>query len=201
MQNPLNILRSRKALDKAEPIACCVQEGGIDCTDIDLLLREFETPLLRYVQKVLGRGASEGEDIVQETFIRFCSQLANKGRDSLANPASWLFRVARNLCMDHGRHQSVLNGAREQVRAEQKEEGLVDEGAEEILHREACSVALEELGRLPELEREVLSLKFIGELKLREIGHVTGLSTSTADYRLNRGLEILRKKLKERGIF
>ena len=55
----------------------------------------------RYAASVLGDNA-QGEDVAQETFIR----LMTKAQTWEANGAglkSWLFRVARNLCIDHKR--------------------------------------------------------------------------------------------------
>ena len=55
----------------------------------------------RYAASVLGDNA-QGEDVAQETFIR----LMKKAQTWEANGAglkSWLFRVARNLCIDHKR--------------------------------------------------------------------------------------------------
>jgi RNA polymerase sigma-70 factor, ECF subfamily len=172
----------------------------LELGDIEAVLSEFESPLLRYVEKVLGRASAQGEDIVQETFIRLYSQVAQKGKGSIDNPASWLFRVARNLCMDHLRRQKVDDRAKDEALREPGREVSGENGLELMLHREACSAAVEELGRLPAAEREVLSLKLFKDFKLREISHVTGMSLSMAGYRMNKALEILRERLKERGV-
>lgn len=182
------------------PLAPKTTDGALDYTDIQALFAEFETPLLRYVERILGRRSSEGEDIVQETFIRLYSQVARNGRDSVENPASWLFKVARNLCMDHGRRQAVDEKAKATVEAERAGAAGEQHGLDAAVQREACGVAMEELDRLPEPEREVLCLKLFKDFKLREIGEVTGLTVSMADYRLNRALGLLRDRLMERGL-
>lgn len=180
-------------------------QGDFDLADISSVVSEFESPLLRYVDRILGSSASEREDVVQETFIRLYSQITKNGTQSIENPASWLFRVARNLSMDLLRRRSVDRRAQEKAVTglEEKtgaEEGPAD-GLEQMLQREAGDAAMEELARLPGPEKEVLELKLLKDLKLREISHVTGVSVSMAGYRLNRGLDTIRNRLKERGIF
>src|ERR1043165_2813009 len=59
-------------------------------------VREFESPLLLYAFRLL-KDEQEAQDVVQETFLRLCSQdtAELEGRISV-----WLFSVCRNLCMD-----------------------------------------------------------------------------------------------------
>lgn len=55
----------------------------------------------RYAAYVLGDTA-QGEDVTQETFIRLMKK-AQTWEAGGASLKSWLYRVARNLCIDHKR--------------------------------------------------------------------------------------------------
>ena len=70
----------------------------------------------------------------------------------------------------------------------------------EVLRHEAREVALRELGELDEQYRQVVLLKIIQGMTLREVAEVAGISTSLANYRLNKGLEELTQRLKKAGV-
>ena len=53
-----------------------------------------------------------------------------------------------------------------------------------------------ELRDLPDQQKQVLLLKVIGDMSLRQISKVTGMSVSNASYRLNQGLRELSRRLK-----
>jgi len=56
------------------------------------------------------------------------------------------------------------------------------------------------LHRLPEEQRQVLLLRVVQGMKLREISEVTGLSVGNAGYRISEGLQELARRLKARGV-
>jgi RNA polymerase sigma factor (sigma-70 family) len=69
-----------------------------------------------------------------------------------------------------------------------------------MVHREACSIAMSELQTLPEEERQVILLRIVEGLNLREIGEITGLSVGNVDYRINKALRELTGRLKNAGV-
>ena len=59
-------------------------------TDIEVLVAEFQTPLLRYAERLV-RNADSAQDVVQEAFARFLNQdLCDR---TPAQRKAWLFRV------------------------------------------------------------------------------------------------------------
>ena len=163
---------------------------------LDEAVSRYETPLLRYAGQLLGRGAEqEAEDLVQETFLRFYRQTARDGTGSVRNVSTWLFRVTHNLAMDSFRSRSkrVAGEGRETPQAPA-------DALEEMMHREACDKAMSELHRLPEEQRQVLLLRVVHGMKLREISEVTGLTTGNAGYRISQGLQELARRLKAGGV-
>jgi len=179
--------------------------GQTETLDFVEVLDRFESPLLRYVTHVLGAndGAADPEDIVQETFLRLHRQIEQKGAESIRNLQSWLFRVAHNMALDvcrrRERERKAKNSAQQESSADSPEEQDALDGLAEMVRREACDRAMEELQKLPEEEKHVILLKVVHGMTLREIGEITGLTTGNVDYRIKRGLATLARKLREEG--
>jgi RNA polymerase sigma factor (sigma-70 family) len=70
----------------------------------------------------------------------------------------------------------------------------------EVLRQEAREVALRELGELDEQYRQVVLLKIIQGMTLRQVAEVVGISTSLANYRLNKALAELARRLQRAGV-
>ena len=70
----------------------------------------------------------------------------------------------------------------------------------EVIRQEARQVALRELANLDESYRQVVLLKVVQEMTLRQVAEVVGVSISTVNDRLNQGLTILARRLKKAGI-
>lgn len=81
--------------------ALLAQIGAGDVAAWEAIIDRHLPAVSRYAAYVLGDNA-QGEDVAQETFIR----LMKKAQTWEANGfglKSWLFRVARNLCIDYKR--------------------------------------------------------------------------------------------------
>lgn len=148
------------------------------------LFAENRDSLVRYLRHHLG-DASSAEDIAQESFIRYFQARSN-GEDIL-QPRAWLYRVAHNLVVDHGRKK--------------RPDLLDDDGWLKVEGKTArSSKAVEaqaEVAQLPwhrltETELECLRLRSEG-LKFREVGEVLGITISTVASYVARAV----KKLQE----
>ena len=160
----------------------------IDFTD---LVSRYETPLLRYAAQLAGPG--EAEDVVQEVFFRLHRQIARKGPASVRTVSQWVFRVCHNVALDvrekRSRQPAVPEGEAESI-----------DQLGELVRRAACQQALEELGKLPEQQRQILLLKVIQGMTLREIARVTKLTPGQASYQLNQALAELARRLQEANV-
>ncbi len=167
-------------------------------------VERFETPLLRYIGQMLRPDQQAAEDVVQETFLRLHKQLEDKGRTGIRSLKSWLFVVARNLALDmvrkRGREKELWGGVFQDGMGDKQ---LVPRGNGElgkVMQKEACEHAVEELHKLPDEEKEVLVLRIMEGMTLREISIVTGLKVGNVDYRINKGLRQLTKRMKTVGV-
>ncbi len=172
--------------------------------DLMAVVAHYQGPLLRYVGRMLGARDSQREDVVQETFVRLHRQVSAHGADSVTHLTTWLFRVAHNLTLDALR-QKVRRRDAGQTSADPA--AAADEQAAddldalgEVIRQEARQVALRELSQLDDAHRQVILLKVVQGMTLRQVAEVIGMSVTTVNCRLNEGLGILARRLRTAGV-
>ena len=175
-----------------------------DPGDLMAVVCRYQSPLLRYVGRMLGTIDHEAEDIVQETFVRRHLQVTRKGRQSIRNLTTWLFKTAQNRTIDVFRRRArrISTAKTTAESASLAQEPAADEldALGQVLRQEAREVALRELGELDEQYRQVVLLKIIQGMTLRQVAEVVGISTSLANYRLNKALAELARRLQRAGV-
>jgi RNA polymerase sigma-70 factor (ECF subfamily) len=159
-----------------------------------LVEREVD-PVFRLAYRILGN-SQDAEDVVQDTFV-----IAYRSIDTFRGEGSigaWLRSIAARLAVRHATRRSsapsvdVLEMELSDTQAVPGISGplagvLSDERAAAIRH----AIAL-----LPEGQREVIALRFFGELTLPEIAETTGRPLPTCKSHLRRGLVRLRDTLR-----
>lgn len=154
-------------------------------------LERFEAPLTRYAFGITG-DLERARDVVQDTFLRLCSESPARLDGHLA---PWLFRVCRNRALDVRKKEARLQLTGEndpESRESPDPHPLAD-----LERKEDTARAHRLLAELPDNQQEVIRLKFQNDLSYREIGEITGLSVSNVGFLLHRGLRALREKLRE----
>ncbi|MBN1507650.1 MAG: RNA polymerase sigma factor [Sedimentisphaerales bacterium] len=181
----------------------CERATAAPAGDLMAVVSRHQGPLLRYVGRMLGGVGDQREDVVQETFIRLHRQVSTHGWDSIKHLTPWLFQVAHNLTLDALRQKvrrkdadpAVTNPA---VAPEPTAEEMDALG--EAIRKEARQVVLRELAQLDDTYRQVVLLKVVQDMSLREVAEVVGVSLSTVNYRLNEALGILARRLRKAGV-
>lgn len=84
------------------------------------------------------------------------------------------------------------NDEREQVGSLLRDEG---DPLEEAMDRFDGSRALAILVELPDMYREVIAMRYVHDLSIREVAEATGVSENVISVRLHRGLKKLRALL------
>jgi RNA polymerase sigma-70 factor, ECF subfamily len=130
-------------------------------------------------------------DIVQDAFVRGYARLA-ECRDP-AHVRAWLFKILRNLCLDH------LKNIRSSVLS--IEDVAIDalDAAEHTAGAEERATLNDALSRLPVSLREAFLLKHDSGYSYDEIADMTGAGTSAVKMRVHRARETLRGMLTERA--
>ena len=156
-------------------------------------IEEFEVPLTRYAVSILS-DLERARDAVQDTFIRLHRQDPEAVE---AKVKSWLFTVCRNRCFDILKKEKRMIAIDDEQIASVPEER--DDPARALRHaedREQVADHLRELvdqiEQLPPRQREVMRLKFQGDLSYKEIGEALGITTSNVGFTIHSAMKRLR---------
>jgi RNA polymerase sigma-70 factor (ECF subfamily) len=129
------------------------------------------------------------EDLTQATFERALRAWSrfDPGRGS---DRTWLFAIARNALIDYQRRSRV-----ERFEPLEQTPEATTPGPEERIG--GSSELVEALGQLPERDREVIALRYGGDLTGREVAALLGLTLANVQQVLSRSLRKLRDLLGE----
>ena len=132
------------------------------------------------------RNDAVAEDLTSRTFEKAWTNRARYRRD-LAGLSTWLFRIARNVAVDHlrARRPHLPLEAADDVAAD----GTPQEHAAHASDLERLAALLQ---RLPAREQELVALKYGAEATNRAIAALTGLSESNVGTILHRVVLELR---------
>jgi RNA polymerase sigma-70 factor, ECF subfamily len=148
--------------------------------DADVLFAEHRHGVFRYLCRIVGQ-TEAAHDLTQEVFLRVA-----RTRVPVADPASlraWVFRIARNLALNH-----LRDGQRRPhlVEAADRAEPAVQE----------LGAALNEaLAALSETDRDVFLLREMAGLRYGEIADACDLTVDAVRARLHRARQQLRTTL------
>jgi RNA polymerase sigma factor (sigma-70 family) len=172
--------------------AATSRQGVLDSAAFDALFRECATDVHGYLISLLG-DRSAAEDLTALAFERLIRSRSRLDRRR-GTPRAWLFAIARNAALDELRQRRRRSGyGLAQELSEQPAAGDALEDAE----RRAS--VLDALASLPLRERELVLLKFHGQLSNGELARALGISESNAGTRLHRALTRLREHCAEAG--
>ena len=136
------------------------------------------------------------EELTQDTFLKAYQKLA-----TLKNPnqfAGWLYVIADRICIDWHRKRKPSMESLETTSGEEIEESSYryyeDEQREEasVEHRQGRIRSI--LEKLPESERTVVTLYYLGEMTYKAISEFLGVSPNTVKSRLQRARNRLRQE-------
>ena len=135
------------------------------------------------------------EEITQDTFLSVYKNLAQ-----LKNPnqfGGWIYVIANRFCLKWLQKNKSVMQSLEDTPAEEIEEVSYTHYASDQRQTEVTEdrheLVKKLLSKLPESERTVVTLYYLGEMTAKEIGKFLGVSVNTIKSRLRRG----RKRLQE----
>ena len=161
---------------------------GGDRDAFRLLVEREQVTVFRACLRILGR-PHDAEDVAQESFVMAYRALGSYRGDGPLG--GWLLRIATRQAFRR------LSQRRETVELS-TELPHRSEGADPLqatLADERGEMVRRAVGTLAEPYREVVALRFFGELTLEEIARATGRPINTVKTHLRRGLERLRPVL------
>ena len=134
------------------------------------------------------------EEITQDTFLQAYQKLPTlKNRNQFAG---WLYIITNNLCTDWLRKQrpalQSLGDASMRAIDKLTYERYISEQRETEATERRHEIVKQLLEKLPESERTVVTLYYLGEMTTKEIGKFLGVSVHTITSRLQRARERLQ---------
>lgn len=168
----------------------------------DIVLDRYKDRLFSYIFFIV-KDQEMSEDIFQETFIKAIVTIKNGRYTANGKFYNWMTRIAHNLIFDHfrsekndntmsceGSEYDLLNNA-----------NLCDDNIEtDMINMQIIEDLRRMVERLPQNQREIVMMRFYGDLSFKEIAELTGTSINTALGRMRYAILNLRKMAAENNI-
>ena len=187
--------------DSDESLMLRYRDG--DVRAFELLVTRHRKALFNFILRFV-RDTAAAEDVTQETFLRLV-----KGADAYERQAkftTWLYTIARNLCVDaarRGKHRKAAS-LDAPLGDEDGSASLLDlvpdtgAGVDRQAQSRELAVRLRQaIESLPDEQREIFLLREVADLQFNEIANVIGCPENTVKSRMRYALEKLREALEE----
>jgi RNA polymerase sigma factor (sigma-70 family) len=128
----------------------------------EALVARYQSRLLAFCRHMLA-SREDAEDVLQEVFAAAFNALLSDERDINVRP--WLYRIARNRCLNHLRRATAIG-------VDSMDVHLANHGqttADQVHEREEFRHLLGDVGGLPETQRTALLLREIDALSYDQI--------------------------------
>jgi RNA polymerase sigma-70 factor (ECF subfamily) len=133
------------------------------------------------------------EELTQETFMKTWTYL--EGGKEVENLRAFLYRVANNLIIDHSRKKKE-----ERLDALLEKSADIEpsyDGRQDLETAELAREVIDQMQFLKDEEREIISMRYIDQLELKEIAEILGITVNNVSVRLNRAMKSLRNEFNE----
>jgi len=149
-------------------------------------VNRYAGPLTRYALFIIG-DIELARDIVQETFLKLCSESPGRVDSHLAQ---WLFTVCRNHALDVQRKEYRIQPLNEVELGSHVSPTPSPAAVAE--QRETTGEILELIAKLPKNQQEVIRLKFQNGMSYQEISAITNLTVGNVGFLIHTALKAIR---------
>jgi RNA polymerase sigma-70 factor (ECF subfamily) len=186
----VSIMGKEEGLDSLEELARRTADGDLEA--FGAIYRALLDPLYGYFFWNLSL-REEAEDLTEEVFARCLAHIGDY--DPRKAPfRAWVFRIARNMLVDH---------LRKSARRERKDVARRDPGqppvGETLEEEERRRAVREALGELPATQRQVVIMKYFSGMSNAEVAAALGKSEGAVNAIQHRALRKLGDILERRG--
>ncbi|HXT42439.1 MAG TPA: sigma-70 family RNA polymerase sigma factor [Candidatus Angelobacter sp.] len=186
-------------LDPDARLMLSVRRG--DRRAFEELVNRYKQPVINFLYRTLGDPV-EAEDLSQNVFLQVFKS-ADRYKVS-AKFTTWLFTIARNLCLNEIRRRSrhpaesldAPHPEHDDQPLRQFEDARNSSPPDALLHGELEEKIQQALGELPDNQRLAILLCRQDELSYDDIARVLGCSLPATKSLIHRGRETLKQKLK-----
>lgn len=168
----------------------------------DELLQRHQNRIFTYIVNIV-KDKDIADDLFQETFVKAIVTI-NQGRYTENGKfLAWIMRIAHNLIIDHYRQEKQLaqvSSDNEEIDILNRKELSEDTIEDTLVRHQILKDVRSLVNALPDLQREVLEMRYYMNLSFKEIAEATGVSINTALGRMRYAILNLRRIADERNI-
>ncbi|MDE5773571.1 MAG: sigma-70 family RNA polymerase sigma factor [Muribaculaceae bacterium] len=168
----------------------------------DMLLKRHKDRVYNYILRIVKQ-EDIANDIFQETFVKAIMTIKQGRYTENGKFPAWISRIAHNLIIDYYRQEKSENLQSTDIedinilnRKELCESTIEDNIITEQITNDVKSLIKE----LPDLQREVLNMRYYQNLSFKEIAEQTGVSINTALGRMRYAIINLRRLAAEKEV-
>ncbi len=165
----------------------------------DVLMKRYESKIFSYILFAV-KSQELAEDLFQDVFVKVIVRLRSGKYQENGKFHAWLLRVAHNLIIDYYRrlpNEAVISNDASEVDLFKDNSLPIHESREdELINQQLIEEVKHLIAKLPESQRQVLTMRYYEELSFKEIAELTHCSINTALGRMRYALINLKKMAK-----
>ena len=192
-----------------EQLVRMYEEG--DFQAFDILLERHQDNVFGYIRTMVTDNEL-ANDVFQDTFVKVIMAIRNGNYTESGQFLSWVKRVARNQVLDRFRSlrssahnvisHEVFDGEGDLIGDLFNNPDLCEPNAESrMLVEQSYDDVRMMVNRLPEAQREVVTMRYYREMSFKEIAEATGVSINTSLGRIRYALINLRRMAQHRDLY
>lgn len=185
----------RKVMDMIQDwiIINKIKMGDPDAWDI-LVHKYYDSVYFYCVRRCYG-DCDIASDLTQDIFLKLVESLPRYR--FIGKFQNYLYTMAVNTCNNYLKKRHIEQIELTDNFTTDSDTSLIDE----ILHDERKETVQKALDLLPEIQREVVILRYYHDLKVKDIATITGVGVSTVQSRIYQGLRKLEKVLEREEFY
>lgn len=183
------VLYSRKQVMNIEDYILIRRIQNGDPEAFETLVRKYYQNIYQFCVRRCNGDTALAADLTQDTFLKLIEHIQQYRLTGKF--INFLLTIAVNTCNNHFKKKSPDMVDMDTLSAVPSNLNI----SEEVLRQEDAKILQQAIDRLPDMQKEVVILRFYHDRKLKEIAAITGVSLPTAKSRLKQGLDKLKRYL------
>lgn len=166
------------------------------------IVKKYQNMVFKYVYYQFNN-YDEALDITQDIFITVMEALQSFRQESKFS--TWLYSIMVNHCKNYRKKMNRYSTVSLKVTKGEDEVDLQlqdyrEKPEDKIVNEDSIRIIKEEIEKLPEDFKDILTLRDIDGLSYNEISEILGINLSNVKVRIHRGREYLKNRLHARGL-
>ena len=167
----------------------------------DILLNRTQTGIFSYIVFIV-RNREVADDIFQDTFLNAIQKLQMRKYSPTGKFNAWMIRIAHNAIMDYYRRQKAKHlidaEGDDLLIAQMSDKQILETSREDLLaNAQVMDDVRNMIDYLPEVQSEIVKMRYYQNLSFKEISEITGASINTCLGRMRYALINMRRLAKE----